>query len=408
VAKSNSRNILGLSSANAFAQILQFAAFLFLARQLGPFHFGTYLIALVVSAFVVSFFDFGRGAFFTRELAFARLNIDDFWAQSLGRIGALTFVCLSVAFFLMLNGQFVGATTCLLISTQHTFQLVQALAKSEIKTAKLSLAIIADRFLFALIIVITGSFSLLTAEMAIISSAICQLVGAAILLFRVRIATPSLKLGVVLRSLNPKPSFHLGIFSITNSLTTLDQAILGTISGQVQTGLYGAVSKWFAPLGIMSGSVSIVVANDAAKKHRSALGAIISGKETWFLLIGVSLSTAIAGVFGSQVVILVLGDGYEKSVNLFIFLAISASLSFLSSPIASLLQYFHKDRAVSVCIGTLGMLYVVMLSLFLADKPNEPALLMSQMQLGLQACIFTCLTVILLQQSRSLRRESNL
>ena len=250
------------------------------------------------------------------------------------------------------------------------------------------------------------SLSILSASTTLIGASFGQLIGMVVLLARAKVQVSKWRFVDILKFLDFRPSFHLGIFSITNSLTTLDQVILGITSGQIQTGYYGAVSKWFAPLGILSGSVSVVVANDAAKRHQSAFSAVASDRLTWFSLGCVGLLAGLAGLFGSEIVPLVLGSSYANSQELFLFLALSAALALVNAPVAALLQYFHFDKAVSVCIGTLGLIYLLLLALLLPHGFRNPALFLSQMQLALQAGIFMWLTFLVFLQRRSRNREA--
>lgn len=397
----NAKNIFGLTSANAVAQIIQFSVFILLARDLGPAGFGEYLICLVAVAFSIAVSDFGRSSFLTRELAFQRLQISEFWDEALSRIALLSILALTVSLGFLAFGLQIAALACLLTSTQYAFQLTQAFAKSQLQTLKLSIALVIDKLSFLFAITCAIFWRALTPEVAILATALGQLLAVFILVAKSELFSINIRHNRVWKSLYPKSSFHMGVFSLSNTITSLDQVILGSLSGPRQTGLYGAVSKWFAPLGILSGVVGIVTANDAARRHSSVSRALSENKYVWISLILFGLVISIGALFSGNFVTTILGDSYTTSGQLVSVLAVSASLSLISSPLASLLQYFGKEKAVSVCIGLLGLAYLGALSMILSLGSKDGALVMSQLQLGLQIAILVGLLSITFWQSRS-------
>jgi O-antigen/teichoic acid export membrane protein len=391
---SSGTRIAGLSGANAASQIFQFFSFIIIARDLGPLAFGAYLICSVIANFVISLFDFGRAKYFTRELAFGRLNVNDFWSQAVVRLVVLSSLTVPIGILFAYLGQYIVAATCVLVTCQHAFQLMQSLAKSQLRTAKLSMAIVIDRLLFCCAVLFLSSMQVMTGEAALVASSLAQLFAVTILLSRSSLGRASLSQKVFRQSMNPRPSFHLGLFSLTNSITSLDQMILGLLTSQAQTGLYGAVFKWFAPLGILSGAVGTITANESAKKHDSVLTSMLGTKFIWFFLIFVGFSVSCVSYFGQGLVTLLLGDSYAGSKELLVYLALSASLSLLSSPLASLLQYFGKEKQTSFCLVTMGLAYLTALALTLLGGSANPALTMSQLQLALQIGILVWLALL--------------
>lgn len=403
--KSSGTRIAGLTSANAASQIFQFFSFIVIARDLGPLAFGAYLICSVIANFVISVFDFGRAKYFTRELAFGRLNVNEFWSQAVVRLVILSLFTIPVGIFFAYSGQYIVAATCVLVTCQHAFQLMQSLAKSQLRTGKLAMAIVIDRLLFSCAVLFLSSNQAMTGEAALVASSLAQLIALTILLSRSSLGRASLSSKVFRQSMNPRPSLHLGLFSLTNSITSLDQMVLGLLTSQAQTGLYGAVFKWFAPLGILSGAVGTITANESAKKHDSVLSSMLGTKLIWGFLVFVGLSVSCLSYFGQGIVTLLLGESYAGSKELLVFLALSASLSLLSSPLASLHQYFGKEKQTSFCLVTMGAGYLAALSLSLLSGSANPALTMSQLQFALQLGILIWLVLLIFWQPR--RNSSN-
>lgn len=401
----NIKSVFGLTGANAIAQILQFATYLVLARVLGPEELGVFLITVVISMLVIAFFDFGRTSFFTRELAFGRLAVSEYWGEALIRVFVFSALAAAAGLLLLLLGQTVGALTCLMVTSQYCFQLFQALPKSQIQVRRLSLALILDRLTFAVFIVVLFTNNLLNVEATIIVSALSQAVGCFVLIIGqnlVRVAVNGTSLKV---AMNPKTSFQFGVFTLVNTLRNLDQVLLGAIAGSAQTGIYGAVSKWFAPLAILSGSVSTITANDAARNYSDIRSSLRAERNIWILLFCLAIMVPLAAALASNLVPTILGEEYRESAPLLVYLAASASIALFSSPLSALLQYFGRDKQVSLSVGLLTFLYLLALAGILCTGVENAALVTSQLQVLFQLAVVSTFVVLVILPSPMKQQE---
>jgi O-antigen/teichoic acid export membrane protein len=284
-------------------------------------------------------------------------------------------------------GNSVGALTCLMATSQYGFQLFQALPKSQVRVKRLSTAIILDRFTFATLVLVLVANGLLNVENTLISSIIAQSVGCMALLIRQDLGKLGVNLSSFKQAMNPKKSFQFGVFTLVNTLRNLDQVLLGAIAGSSQTGIYGAVAKWFAPLAILSSAVSTITANDAARNHSDIRSSIRAEKTIWLGLSALAVLIPLVSMLASNFVPIILGTDYSESAELLVYLAASASIALFSSPLSSLLQYFGKDKQVSLSVGILTVLYLMALSGFLSLGVDNAALFASQLQVVFQLSV---------------------
>jgi O-antigen/teichoic acid export membrane protein len=191
--------------------------------------------------------------------------------------------------------------------------------------------------------------------------------------------------------MNYKNHFHLGLFAFANVLVTMDQAVLGSISGPKQTGLLGAVSKWFAPLGVVSYSASLVVSNHSVRNFDTPKDAIRNYYKFWLGLGGVAVFVSISGLYLGIFVELLLGPQFLPAKDFIWILAISAALIFINQPLASLLQYFNREKYVSAVMWIAGPAYLIWLTFSLFVFGGQGAVIAAICHLVMQAFILASL-----------------
>lgn len=385
--------ISGLVGANASSQIIQFATFLFLARSNGPGDLGKVLIGLVVANFAFAAFDFGASTYFTREIAKGTIGkrtfASIFYTRSLFFVAVNAVVALGSAAF----GNWLIASICAVAVSQYLFHGLQSVAKSEVKVSNLSASIVLDRLICFLFIVIANEFGELTPETILLGWVTGQLVGSTTVSLLSLKGVGKVGFAGVRTAMNYRNHLHLGLFAFANVLVTLDQAILGSISGPRQTGLLGAVAKWFAPLGVVSYSASLVVSNQSVRNFQSPKEAIKNYSKYWLGLGGVAILVSLSGLYLGNFIEFLLGPEFLAAKEFIWILAISASIIFINQPLASLMQYFNRDKFVSTVMWIAGPTYLLCLTFCLLAFSGQGALIAAICQLAMQLCILASLIV---------------
>jgi len=379
--------IFGLASANAFSQAIQFLIIIMLARSLGPTELGKVFIGLVVANLFFAFFDFGSTTYFTRGLAKGEITQKEFLAQFRVRVALFAVTNLGICCLALALENSWLAATCSLAFTQFVFQGLQSVAKSQIRLSNLAMAVIGDRMVCLTVVVLCGFTQSMSPELALLSWSAGQIFGSLLLAIRSFEKQDWSQKTSIRAAMGYWRHRHLGFFSLTNVLVTLDQAILGNVSGTRQTGLFGAVSKWFVPMSMVSASASLVVSNHVARAASNAREAIRETRRVWIGIVAIAIAVGIGGWFISPVVDLLLGSQFEASKPLIGFLAVSSAIVFINQPLASLLQYFDQERYVSRVIWITGVVYLVSLTVFLAQFQEQGALILAELQIALQFSI---------------------
>ena len=382
------KKLAGISSATFFAQFLQFLVFILVARMLGPFELGIFAVVLVVVNITVGIFDFGRTTYFTRELAFGRLSPTNFWNEVIDRVIILTAILLVVSIALLFTGNLKWALGCLLVVTQYTFQTVQALAKSNINLKKLALAIIADRFVCLSMVIGLQFFELGTVSWVVASWAMGQIIGILLLSIRAKIQLYYINLARIRTSLGFRKSAHLGAQSLSSIVVTLDQVVLGAISGPAQAGIYAAIAKWFTSFAILGNSFGTVALNNAANKGKNF-------SEFWrsevrillVVLISCIAVIVISFFFGREIIDFTIGPEFEMSSGLLPILSASATFALIGQVASASLQYYGLEKMTSRISILSGSAYVLILAIVLNLISGLGALVLSTSQLVFQSCL---------------------
>jgi O-antigen/teichoic acid export membrane protein len=380
-------SISGLVSANAAAQLVQFAIFVLLARTLGPAEFGWFVMALLVSNLGTVIIDFGSSTYFTRELAFGRVSTGLFSSALILRVLVFGSGLIAAATLMHFLGYQVASGICLVILSQYIFQAIQAVPKSINRTGFLSLGIIIDRVVCLCVVVAFQSANGLDVWGGLTSWSAGQICGMAIIVLgyykhKFEVKRENLKVAFNLREFR-----HLGFSSLSNIATSFDQIILGWIGGSQQTGIYGAVAKWFTPVSLLSSSISTISSNHAAKHASNPWEALKKQKLLWVFMVALSAIVATSGPILLLGVDLLLGPDYMQSKSLIPFLAISSALMFLNLPLGALLQYFGEDKFVSRVVVTTGLMYLPLVAGILMVWPSNAAVNMIYGQIALQSII---------------------
>ncbi|MFN2165671.1 MAG: lipopolysaccharide biosynthesis protein [Anaerolineae bacterium] len=136
---------------------------------------------------------------------------------------------------------------------------------------------------------------------------------------------------------------RIGLASMLGMAQQLDTAIVAAVAGAGQAGLYGAVSRWVAPLMLPSLAVGeVLYPRMAATRGRNALRSAAAGAAPALLL---SLVGAILATVASRpLTSLLLGPAYSESAVVLTWLALGTIPLMFAAPVFTLLVARGHDR----------------------------------------------------------------
>jgi O-antigen/teichoic acid export membrane protein len=111
----------------------------------------------------------------------------------------------------------------------------------------------------------------------------------------------------------------------------------------------------------------------------------------WLGLGGVAVFVSISGLYLGIFVELLLGPQFLPAKDFIWILAISAALIFINQPLASLLQYFNREKYVSAVMWIAGPAYLIWLTFSLFVFGGQGAVIAAICHLVMQAFILASL-----------------
>ena len=399
------KSVASLSTGSVLAQLIQFIIFILLARFLGPAGFGHFSVALVIANLLVVCIDFGKSTSFTKDLAFGKLSPESFQRQLSARTSILGLTAvLFLAVSIYLSDPYV-AGIALIVFTQTTFMASQSSLKSELAVGRLSASLVSDRLICFVLVLVASIFSALTPTIALFAWSFGQIVAVLVIFLRKTNFNWRFQTTDIREAFDLKRTFHLGVFSVTNLATSLDQLIIKAISGLSSLGTYAAVSKWFVPLQFISNAFSTVLINNLAANKTN-----INSKDTRRMWLSLSILglLVIAGSFACKdFARLILGPGYGSVSILFPILGASASVILFNLPLAQLLQYFGKDKQVALVTVLAGIGYLGALAMTLLFDAADAAAKTAIIQLAMQSVILISFLVLYQRVSKNKNLNSH-
>lgn len=347
MAKSNSVGLQAvlLSGSTAVSQILMALMYLVTARSLDPADFGLVVTAIAVANVLAGVSDFGANSLWVREIARDAISRDRF--SSL--FGSKLLLCaaggafIAMVFVLFVDVPYLWAAVPVGLGVVFNQASLVGL-RSQARGDLVSIFILAERLVAVLLF---GLLALVDKDMGAhlwFSLAVGSFTaGGLALLFTPRKVRPRARLSLV----NPwAGSRYFGLSSMSTSLQSLDVPILSAVAGGGAAGLYGAVSRWTQPMGLLASAYSSASAPYIAKSK--------SIREAWsYMRRGVWLPTVailacVVVVIGAPVFVdLLIGSAYLGAAPVLRILAAGTIFGVLNQPLAVLLQNSGHDRYVS-------------------------------------------------------------
>ena len=334
---------IALTGSTALAQVATAVMYVLAARGSDPADFGRTATAIGIGMAASGYLDFGTSSLWVRDLASGRSDIAAISHRAVSRI----YIGVLAAAALVLVAVVVPALSSLWIAAPIALaQLIRlaspvplrAIARADV----VSIGVVAERgsaILVMLALLAVGVPAFDTLWIAIV-------VGAFVSTLLTRALTPR-ELRFDLRPVRPvspyRGALHYGLYGVGSSSQTLDLAVLGAVAGPSATGVYGAVSRWTQPMGLLASAFSSASAPIVARagSAREAVRALRPG--SWLLGLAVLGCLVVVAVAPVLVPVLV-GDQYRDAIPVLQLLALGTIPAVLNQPLATFLQSIGHDR----------------------------------------------------------------
>lgn len=335
-----------LSASTALAQVLVAVMYALCARELTPVAFGIIVSALAAANVLAGLLDFGTNSYWLRQLSRQEMTRPQlsasFHSKTLASLMACCIWCIILLEFGHLHSYWIAGPVAFAIVINQASQVpLRAAAKGEL----IALTIIVDR---AVALTVLGAINLAREDwpnylwVALTCGALTS--ASASLLMAPKEFRP---LWTLHRLNNPwRGATYFGRASVASSAQSLDVPILSLAGGASATGLYGAVSRWTQPMGLLASAYASVSAPFIARSP--------TARDAWHhMKRGVWLpALAIAGSVGvvflaPTIITLLIGSQYAGSAIVLQILAAGTILAIINQPLSILLQGLGNDKFVS-------------------------------------------------------------
>lgn len=326
------------------SQVLLAVLYLVAARRLGPSHFGTAVAGIAISAFLSGLVDFGLSTYWIRELSAGRMSVRKFQSEALGKVVIGSSVGLVAGAVLMLAGSdfwIAGPLTCVVAIAQVA---VVPLRAHQMPLRSFVVGIV-DKGMSLLVYFALGSLGVYGLGLTLAAGGVT---GAAFAYFLMPAAYRHQWHGV--RPSNAwRSSKNFGLFGLGVSAQALDVTLLERLSGSEAAGIYGAVTRWTAPMMLAASAVAtaFVPIASAAPTARAAWSRLRAS--LWIIGLAVG-GCGVVAMIAPWLVGLVLGSRYESSVAVLRILAVTAAFATVNQVLVVLLQARGRDGFVAKAV----------------------------------------------------------
>lgn len=335
-----------LAGATGIAQILVAVIYLVAARGSDPKALGLAVAAIALGTSAAGYIDFGTNSHWVREIARGTMGHRELSYRLFGKLAlaAAAGVLWAVATIWLLPSSqlWIAAPVMWAILANQTLQVpLRGATRGDLA----AVVVIADRVVaacafFALIAVGARPTTVLWVSISFGSTT------AAILAWF--LARPSHRPApLVSWRINPwSGAGYFGLASIANSTQGLDLPLLSLVSGPTPVGIYGAVSRWTQPMGLLAGAFASASAPFVARSHDIVAAWKHLRRGLW--MPGLAILLAVGVFLGAPwIVQFLLGPAYAGSGDVLRVLALVSIPSIISQPTIGALQALGRDRFVA-------------------------------------------------------------
>ncbi|KIC59369.1 lipopolysaccharide biosynthesis protein [Microbacterium hominis] len=349
------------AGSTGIAQLATICIYVLTARLSSVAEYGGVVSSVALAMTIAGFIDFGSNSLWVREISAARKAATEFSGAALTKGIIAAAVAAMWAAVAALAGLSVGAA----IAGTIVFAVVVSQSsavpiRGALETHMLSVGVIVDR-----IIALVVYFALLASQVA---PAVAMVVGLAAgpiagALTNASITRPLERLRAWSVPANPwHGARYLGLASIAVSAQSMDTPLLTSIAGADASGIYGSVSRWTQPMGLLSSAFATTVGPFIAQAGTVRRAWLALRRAMWLPGLAIAICGLIAAL-APVLVPLVLGARYADAVPVLQLVALAALLSVLAQPLFTTLQYLSKERVAARLLGCAVAIQLLLIAL---------------------------------------------
>ena len=384
-----------LVSGTALSQVITAVLFIVTARISGVADFGQVAASVAIGMVGAGLMDFGFNSLFTRDLASKRVTLDHYWARAKSKL-AIGFLLASIWFVLVLPLSFVFCLASSVFFSVLALQTLLVPLRAQSRIPLVAILFLSERIsaaLVFLILIFMGQIPSISLIISLVTGTCISSLIAWTFLNKI-LETPRA------RRHKGSPwggSRNYGISSLANSLQQLDLPLLAILGGPVAAGIYGSISKWTQPLGLIANSFATASTPVIAKVSTTKQAIREVGKSAWLIVIGLFI-VALMIPLSPYLVNILLGSGYRDAVPVFQIVAIGTIPGILNQILASGLQARGYDKQVAL-IGITSV--IIQLGLVAIFSKFGGALSVAAAFCVLQVTSFASLSILLYRKLKS-------
>jgi O-antigen/teichoic acid export membrane protein len=341
------RSAAAVLATSVIAQMATACSYVFAARWAGVVEFGRMAAIIGLITAGVGLLDFGTSTYSTRELAARRMSAE----EAVNRLGGKCVLALVVGISgtaILTILEWVSAIESILIpltSVAMTASLgLQGIMRGLGRPVLASSIPALERGVALGLLVALALVEIprpATGFLIAICSG-CAIVSFGFILRLTRIAGGALRLAMPYRGVA-----GFGVAASATSLQSLDVTLIAAASSAAAAGQYSAVSRWVAPLNLVTGALvqASFPVMSAERTTRSALRRIRPA--LW--LIGLAwLGAGLTALLSPWLVTTILGSQYAHSAGVLSLLALATMPAAFSQITMTFLQARRRERAASM------------------------------------------------------------
>lgn len=333
-----------VAAGTALSQVLTAAAFVVAARDVRPDQFGYMVALLTVVPVLTQALDWGAQANLTRRLSSQVVDGGHYraWMRRRATVFAAPAMGLAGLVIVLNVPPIVWLGSCLYLWTLGIVQPARAWPQVQHRFGTIASGKVLGR---AVTLAVTVAALGVSAE-AVSAAALLpwgMALGSAVeALFLARFWPPRTGQRVTAWQMW-KGGGRIGVASLLGMAQQLDAAIVAAVAGVAQAGVYGAVSRWVAPLMLPSLAVGeVLYPRFASSTGREGLRDAWRGARPVLVL---SVAAAVlAAVVADPLTRLLLGEAYAGSATVLVLLALGTIPLVFAAPVFTLLVARGHDR----------------------------------------------------------------
>lgn len=335
---------LVLIVAMAFSQSITAVLFIVTARLSAVDLFGQVATSVAIGMVSAGLLDFGFNSLFTRDIAANVVTLEQYWSKAKSKI-LIGFFLAAIWFLSTFTTHFVLSLSAIVFISVLAFQTLLVPLRAQSRISVVAALFLTERasaaIVFAIMYFLGNPPSISIIFSLTFGTLLSSLIAWMIL--------GKLFDGPRVTAFRGSPwagSKNYGLSAISNSLQQLDLPLLALFGGSLVAGIYGSISKWTQPLGLIANSFATASTPVIAKVSSTKEAIRQVSKSAWIIAFGLLAAAAMIPL-APWLVDLLLGSGYWAAVPVFQLMALGTIPAILNQILATGLQARGYDRQVA-------------------------------------------------------------